>query len=264
MPVEQLNGVEIHYEIVGEGEPVVFLNGVMMTAQSWVLQTALLRERYRCVLHDFRGQLLSEKPREPWTMADHATDLEALLDRLAIERCHLVGTSYGGEVGMLFAIRFPERVRSLSLVASVSEIGPELDHAVAEWGRMALEAPRELYRFAVPSNFSPGFVAAHREVIEQGERRLAACPPDFFTGFAGLITAFRGLDMTADLARIECPTLVVVGEKDLLKPPRYSHLIAQRISGSEMFVVPGAGHAVIIERPGEVNTVLLGFLAKHA
>jgi pimeloyl-ACP methyl ester carboxylesterase len=73
MPVQELNGVHIHYDIAGEGEPLVFLNGVMMTTQSWVLQTSLFRQRYRCVLHDFRGQLLSDKPEEPWERSIAAT-----------------------------------------------------------------------------------------------------------------------------------------------------------------------------------------------
>ncbi|MCP4202302.1 MAG: alpha/beta fold hydrolase [bacterium] len=266
MNEERLNGIRIGYEVLGDecaGDPVVFLNGVMMTTRSWVLQTAVMRKTFRCVLHDFRGQLLSGKPDRPWTLEDHAGDLLALLDHLEIERCHLVGTSYGGEVGMIFAFSHPDRVMSLSLISSVSEVGEELDRVVAEWGRAALEAPDDLYRISVPSNFSPQFVADHPEVIEQGEARLRACPPDFFTGLAGLIKTFRWLDVTAELHRIRCPTLVMVGEEDLLKPPPYSRLIVERISDSELRIVPEAGHALIIEKPDEVNAAISEFLAKH-
>ncbi|MFQ5349736.1 MAG: alpha/beta fold hydrolase [Thermoanaerobaculia bacterium] len=263
MPTAEINGLRIHYDIVGEGEPVVFLNGVMMTTRSWVLQTSLFRRRYRCLLHDFRGQLLSDKPEEPWFLEDHADDLRALLDHLAIERCHLVGTSYGGEVGLIFAYTFPDRVKSLSVVSSASEVGPEMDRAVASWAKAALEAPETLYRVALPYNYSPAFVEANSQVIEQGEARVAACPPEFFPAFTHLVDAFRRLDITAELDRITCPTLVLVGERDALKPPQYSRLIAERIAHSELLVVPGGGHAVILEKPQEINTALLGFLEKH-
>lgn len=264
MPIRELNGIRIHYDIVGEGEPLIFLNGVMMTAQSWVLQTSLFRQRYRCVLHDFRGQLLSDKPEEPWTLEDHVEDLRALLDHLGIDTCHIIGTSYGGEVGLIFAYTHPQRVRSLSVISAVSEVGPELDRAVEIWAETALDAPDDLYRVSVPSNFSQSFVDANRQVIEQGEARIRACPPEFFSGLVGLIDAFRKLDVTAELPRIECPTLVLVGERDALKPPRYSRLIADEIPNSEYLTIPGAGHAVIIEKPNEVNSAVLGFLSKYS
>lgn len=264
MPVRELNGVDIHYEVVGRGEPVVLLNGVMMTTQSWVLQTSVLRRRYRCVLHDFRGQLLSEKPAGPFDLDDHAEDLRALLDHLGIERCHMVGTSYGGEVGLVFALTYPGRVKSLSVIASVSEVGEELDRQVATWARAAAETPDDLYRISLPMNFSAKFVAANPDVIDKGEARIQACPPEFFSGLVTLIDAFRRLDITGELHRIDCPTLILVGGADVLKTESYSRLLAENIPAAEFLVVPDAGHAVIIEKPGEVNTALLGFLAKSS
>jgi 3-oxoadipate enol-lactonase len=263
MPTAEINGLNLHFDLAGDGEPVALLNGVMMTAQSWVLQTSVFRRRYRCLLHDFRGQLLSDKPDVSWSLEDHADDLRLLLDRLGIDRCHLVGTSYGGEVGMIFASRWPDRAKTLSVISSVSEVGPELDRAVATWAAAALRAPETLYRVALPHNFSPEFIEANPEVIQQGEERLAACPPDFFPAFARLVGAFRRLDITTELGRISCPTLVMVGEADALKPPEYSRLIANQIPDAEMLVVPGAGHAVVLERPNEVNTAVLGFIEKH-
>lgn len=263
MATAEINGLRLHYDLLGHGETVAFLNGVMMTTQSWVLQTSLFRQHYRCLLHDFRGQLLSDKPDEPWTLEDHADDLLALLDLLGIERCHLVGTSYGGEVGLIFACNQPDRVKSLSVISSVSEVGPELDRAVAIWAETALATPDQLYRISVPANFSPGFIDANPQLIEQGEERLSACPPEFFTGFARLVDAFRKLDITADLPRITCPTLVLVGEGDRLKPPEYSRLIAERIPSCELLLIPEAGHAVVLERPGEINDALMAFIDEH-
>ena len=264
MPFFEHGNHSIYWESLGRGEPVVFLNGVLMTVDSWKLQTLELGQRFRCVMHDFRGQLRSSKPHEPWTLEDHAEDLEALLDHLGIADGHIVGTSYGGEVGMVFAATRPERVRSLSVIASVSEIGPDTAQAVLEWRRAALEAPDSLYRVMLPTTFSPEFIAANPPLIELGEGRLQACEPEFFEAFAGLIDAFLELNITPMLGGIRCPTLVMAGEQDRLKPPRYSEIIRDGIEGSELRLVPGAGHAVVLEQADRINRELLRFISTRA
>ncbi|MGD8346936.1 MAG: alpha/beta fold hydrolase [Lysobacterales bacterium] len=260
MPVFQHENHAIYWESLGQGEPVVFLNGVLMSVDSWKLQTLELGRRFRCVMHDFRGQLKSSKPDEPWTLEDHAKDLDALLDHLDIADCHIVGTSYGGEVGMIFAAARPERVRSLSVIASVSEIGPDTERIVLDWRRAALEAPESLYRVMLPTTFAPEFVAANPALVELGEERLQACEPEFFAAFAGLIDAFLELNITPMLGGIRCPTLVIAGEQDRLKPPRYSEIISDGIEGSELRVIPGAGHAVVLEQADWVNRELIRFI----
>lgn len=263
MPLLQRENLSIHWETLGKGEPVVFLNGVLMTVDSWKLQTLELSRHFQCVMHDFRGQLLSSKPDRPWTLEDHATDLEALLDHLEIDDCHIVGTSYGGEVGMVFAATRPERVRSLTVIASVSEIGSDTERIAKDWQRAALEAPMSLYRTMLPTTFSPVFIATNTRLIEQGEERLQSLEPDFFKAFAGLIDAFCVLDITPMLGKIRCPSLVIAAEKDLLKPPLYSRIIADGIDDAEFLVVPGAGHAVVLERPEWINQKLIEFLNCH-
>ena len=258
----RVNEIELHYEIEGEGEPVVFLNGVMMTTQSWALQRRVLAKRYCCILHDFRGQLLSAKPAGPYAMELHVEDLRALLDQLGVETCHLVGTSYGGEVGMIFAYTHPQRVASLTVISSVSHVTPLQRRQVDLWAETALREPQHLYRLTVPCNYSDAFLAESSSVIRVGEKRLAGYPPEFFPAFAELIEAFKQLDIRDRLADIRCPTLVICGEHDALKPVAQSRLIAQAVPGAEFLVVPDAGHAVVIEKAETVNTALLGFLEK--
>jgi 3-oxoadipate enol-lactonase len=263
MPYLQREQNRIYWESLGKGEPVAFLNGILMTVDSWKLQTLEIGRHFRCVMHDFRGQLRSSKPDSAWTLEDHARDLKALLDDLGIDTCHVVGTSYGGEVGMLFAATWPERVRSLSVIASVSELGPDTDRIARDWRRAALEAPMSLYQTMLPTTFSPEFVAANPGLIEQGEARLKACDQAFFKAFAGLVDAFCALEITPILDRIRCPALVIAGEKDLLKPPRYSQIIADGIEGSELLVAPGAGHAVVLEQPEFINRKLVDFIGRR-
>jgi 3-oxoadipate enol-lactonase len=248
--------VDVFHEQHGRGEPVVLLNGVMMTTQSWVFQTRVLADRFTCVLHDFRGQL-----RTPFAgaidMRDHVKDLASLLDRLGINDAHLVGTSYGGEVAMLFALAHPHRVRSLSMIACVSHVEPPLREAVTLWRDTALQAPETLYDVSAPYNFSPAVLTP--SFLEQGRARLRSYPPEFFTGFAALCDAFLELDVTHRLPEIAAPALVIAGADDVLKPPHYSEIIAAGIPRAKLQVIEGP-HAIAIERHEAVNAALLEFL----
>jgi len=250
--------VDVFHEVAGSGEPLVLLNGVMMTTQSWVFQTRALSERFTCVLHDFRGQLRTPFS-GPSDMRDHVRDLAALLDRLGIDQAHFVGTSYGGEVAMLFALAHPRRVRSLSLIACVSHVEPPLREAVSLWRDTALREPETLYDVSAPYNFSPEILTP--SFVEQGRARLRSYPPAFFTGFAALCDAFLALDVTHRLPEIEAPTLVIAGERDILKPPHSSEIIAAGIPGARLEIVGGAPHALAIERHQDVNALLLDFLS---
>lgn len=269
MPSVELHGTPIHHELrgpeaAGEERPVVaFLNGILMTTRSWVLQRPVFERRHRCLYHDLRGQLLSGKPAGPYSFEQHAADLLALLDHLEIERVHLVGTSYGGEVGLLFAAEHPGRVATVSAISCVAHLEPLLRRQVELW-RIAGGDPETLYRIAAPFNFSNRFLATQTLLVEQGERRMADYPSDFFAGFERLLDAFSRLDLRDRLADVRCPTLVLCGEDDLLKPPSYSREIAAGVRHSELLLVPGAGHAVVIEKADTVNTAVLGFLEKHA
>lgn len=261
MPTAPLHGIDIHYEIYGEGPPVVFLNGIMMTGASWRPQVAALRSRYSCVLHDMRGQLKSDKPSNI-SLDDHVEDLRALLDHLNIDQCHLVGTSYGGEVGLLFALAHPQRVQSLAVISAVSELGPRLRQQTEVWASIARTCPKQLYDVSVPDNYSRAFLEAHPELVAVGRERLASYPADFFPAFARLVDAFLTLDITERLPDITCPTLVLCGSDGTLKPVTYSRLMAERIPDTTFLTIPDAGHAVVVEQPAEVNTALLGLLAR--
>lgn len=261
MPVARVNGVDLRWEERGAGEPLVLLNGILMSAGSWGPLLPALSAGYRCLLHDFRGQLLSGKPEGEVRLEDHVDDLAALLDDLGVSRAHLLGTSYGGEVGMLFAAREPERVLSATVVASVASLEPPLRAQTDAWAEAALAEPARLYRTMLPDTFSPAFLERNPGVPEAGERFLAILPPEFFISFAKLVRAFQRLDACADLARIACPTLVVSAGADTLKPPAYGRAIAAAVPGARFALVPGAGHAVVVERPEEVAALALGFLA---
>jgi 3-oxoadipate enol-lactonase len=120
----KINGNELFVEDLGlkNNETIVFLNGVMTTTSSWYeLSDWFVKNGYRVILHDFKGQLKSEKPDGPYTFTEHAEDTIEILRNLGIKKAHFIGTSYGGEVALKIGILFPEFVQTLSVIDSVSD-----------------------------------------------------------------------------------------------------------------------------------------------
>jgi 3-oxoadipate enol-lactonase len=250
--------MNLYVETIGSGEPLVLLNGVMMTTASWAAQVAALSKHFQCILHDFRGQLRSDRPPAPFSMSLHVDDLAALLDRLSIDAVHVVGTSYGAEVGMMFAAAHPGRVRSLSVIAATATVDDAMREGVRQWSDTARHAPQELWNVTVARNYSRGFIQSNPALIAAAKARVDALPKEWFDALADLCDAFERLDI--DLTAIKAPTLVIAAEDDAVKPVACSGEISRAIPGARLKVIPGAGHAVIIEKPQEVNAALLEFL----
>ncbi|MBF0547967.1 MAG: alpha/beta fold hydrolase [Candidatus Riflebacteria bacterium] len=265
-----IRGIKIYYEVLGNirsPETVVFLNGVMTSTASWSYQTPIFEKHgYKILLHDFRGQLLSEKPEGPYSFRIHAEDTIGLFDQLGIEKAHLIGTSYGGEVGMRIAIDFPDRVKSLSIIDSVSELDELLRSNVNNWKRLAEKGNfADFFWGLVPSCYSSYFIERNLSLLKFRAVHVEHFPQDFFAGQIRLYEAFLAdLNMTPELNKIQAPSLVICGEDDILKPPRFSKIIARNIPDSEFVIIPDCGHVTILEQHRPLNSMLLGFVMKHS
>ena len=264
MPRIGVNDIEIYYELSGpENAPVLVLsNGVMMSTASWAFQKAALEPHLRVLLYDCRGMWQSDHPEGPYSMAQHADDLAGLLDALGIKEAHIGGISYGAEVSMSFAIRYPEKTRSLIVIDGVSEIHPLLKAQTIPW-LMAAERhdPEWLLKTSYHMNFAEDWIRANQAFIDGSVERYAEIDMD---ALARLMEAFYALDLTGQLKEIHAPTLVIAGELDLIKGREYAEIITSQIPGSEFVMVPGSGHALCLEKPAVLNTLLLGFVTKHS
>lgn len=264
MPTIQANGVNFYYELHGpENAPVLVLNnGILMNAAtSWVYQTRALSKHYRLLQYDCRGQGRSDHPESSYSMELHADDLSALMDALGIKSAHIAGISYGGEVAQAFTLKYPEKVQSLILMETVSEVSTELRFIIQSWVD-ALKTGDALAFFnaTVPWNFSPEFIANNTTLLEDAKKRYALLD---FPAVIRLCEAFLEVDFTKRLNEIKVPTCIIVGGLDLLKGIRYAEILKKNIPHSEYHVLMGAGHASCWERPQEFNSVVLGFLAKQ-
>jgi 3-oxoadipate enol-lactonase len=263
MPKVKANGIELYYELHGpdHADVLVLSNGVLMSTASWAFQTPVLSQHYRLLLYDCRGMWQSDHPPGPYSMELHAADLAALLDALGIERAHIGGTSYGAEVSMVFALKYPERTQSLIVTAAVSQLDPLLQGLADIWIEAArAHDPELLFKVVYPLTFSEEWIAANQAALDLARERYDTLD---FDALLELFLCFSRLDITADLHNITAPTLVVAGELDVLKSRKYSDIIAREILNAEYALIPQAGHAAMWERAGVFNSLILGFLAKQ-
>lgn len=256
-------GVGLSCELRGAGPTVALLNGIAMSAAHWKpVADALVAAGFSVLVHDFRGQLLSDKAPGPYSLALHARDLAALLDLLDIRKAALVGTSYGAEVALSFARDYPDRCSSLVLVDGASETDAVLSAAVESWKRAALADPALFYRVILPWNYSAAWLAENAAFVEKRAAAVAALPREYFDAFVRLCDAFLEIDLTKDLHAVRARTLVLVAEKDILKHRGFARIMADGIAGARCAEIAGAGHAVVIERPDEVARAAIAFLSE--
>lgn len=264
MPFAKINDVQLYYELHGpeNADVLVLSNGVLMSTASWALQTAALSKYFRVLLYDCRGMWKSEHPDSPYSMEQHADDLAFLLEFLNIKNAHIAGISYGSEISMMFALKYPDRTKTLIIADGVSEIQPLLRASCETWVSAAkLKNPKLLLEVTKPFNFSQSYLINNKKLIDTLVSKYEQLN---FDSFLRLMESFYQLNITEQLGQINVPTLVIVGEEDLLKGRYYANLIVSKILHAEFVVIPGAGHAVCLERPGEFNSTIIGFVVKHS
>jgi len=269
MPMFNVNGINIFYEDLGDKNSkncVVFFNGAMSTTSGWgLLYPLFTRLGWRVILHDFKGQLMSDKPEGVYTFKQHADEAKALFDFLGANQVHVIGTSYGGRVAMEFAVLYPQATLTMSIINSFSESDAYLDTLVAGWDRIRTFGNGENFLWSVvPVFYGKTYIAENQETFETRAKALGNADAEFFKGQKAIYDTFSAdIYMTNRLHMIECPTLVIVGDQDLVTPVKFSEVLVQNIKNTEFFIIPDCGHVTIAEKPRELESVVLGFILKH-
>jgi pimeloyl-ACP methyl ester carboxylesterase len=254
------NGVDLWVEQEGEGDDVLFISGLADEGACWVDQVAGLKDRYRLTTFDNRGVGRSSTPDGPFAIADFAADTVALMDDLALERPHVVGSSMGGAIAQEIALAHPERVRSLVLNGTWCR-GDRFLHEVFRNWMWSAEKADSIRDFLVTVNlwcFSPRIwnEGTMEEWITAAEASPYAQSVDAFCRSAQALIDHDSADR---IGAIQEPTLVTVGELDLAVPPRFSEALVQRIPGARLVVIPAVGHQPFQETPQEYNRLLTDF-----
>lgn len=256
----RLEDIEVYYDLEGiSGAPVVMCShSLAANRELWMRQLPDLSRQYQVLRYDIRGHGQSSAPEEPYSMEQLAEDAVKLLDRLEIPAVHFMGLSLGGMIGQILAAEHPQRVKGLVLCDTACRVDPELKPVWEERIQTARSQGMDaLVQPTLERWLSHEFRRHEPEVTSQVEKMIRETP---VAGFAGCCRAISEFDALPRLAKIEAPTLVLVGEDDPGTPVSEAETIAQHISGAELSVLKGARHLSNIEAYKEFNERVLSFL----
>lgn len=251
-------GVRIAYDVHGDGEPLVLIMGLGYGRWGWEPVVEPLAAHYRVITFDNRGYGDSDAPPGPYTAAQLAGDTLAVLDAVRVDRAHVVGASLGGAVAQELALRHGDRIEKLVLMATMSgaaNMHPIPAPTLALMAEASTLDPAVAIRRFVENALEP---EPDPPVVDRIVAIRVSKPPDP-AGWAAQAAIWATFDAWEELPRIEAPTLVVQGEGDVVVDPRNAALLAERIPGAELRMVPG-GHLFFWNRPDALVSPLTEFL----
>lgn len=258
------DGIRLHYEVIGRSgaTPVLMIQGLGADKHGWDMQRIPLAMHYRVIALDNRGAGRSDKPFGTYTLEQMADDAIAVLDQVGVEKAHIVGASMGGAITQIIGLKYPERVMSLTLACTACRNHPWRRELLAGWATAATEngigaMTREAARWVIgPRSFRrllPAF--GWLGPLAMGRTSHA---------FVAQVRAILDVDdsISEQLSGVTAPTLVMVGNQDILTPRGDSEEIADRMPNAELVVISGAAHGFMVEHASTFNRVLLEFLGR--
>lgn len=256
------NGININYEIAGNGPWVMLSHSLACNLHMWDEQMAALTRKYKVLRYDTRGHGQSEAPAGAYTLEQLADDAHGLLAALGVKQTHWVGLSMGGMIGQTFALKYPGVFKSLTLADTTSRYPAE---AAPVWADRIKTAETQGLGAIVDGTLTRWFTEPYRKSNPPALARVGdsirATP---VAGFVGCCHAIPKINLTHRLKEIACPALVIVGEQDPGTPVAMAREIHHALPGSELVIIPSAAHLSNIEQAQAFTAALLGFLDRAA
>ncbi len=260
-----VHGHRWHLLDEGDGPAVLLIHGFPLDHSMWDAQRRALRDRYRVIIPDLRGFGRRGTTKDPVSISNWADELAMLLDAVGVKTPVTVcGLSMGGCIALAFAQKYAARMSGLVLcdMRSVGESpeGQANRRKLAE--RVLTEGPTVAAEVMLPRLFGPQTNEDHPEIVDQIRNVILATSSRSIA--AGQHALADRPDFTAFLPMVAVPTLVIVGEHDVISPPAEMQATAAAIPGAEFVTVPNAGHMAPIENAPAVNAALIAFLNRTA
>ncbi len=267
MPQAKVRDLNLHYDEYGRGDPLLMIMGLGASSAAWDPElVADLAKSFRVITFDNRGTGQSDKPDIPYSIEMFADDAAGMLEHLQIPTAHIFGVSMGGMIAQEFALRHAPLTHTLTLGCTTA--GGKQSVPPPPESLKVLTAPREgvspedIIRRGWPLGYTPEYIAAHRAELEASIPRLLKHPTPPFA-FQRQLEGTYTLQTWDRLPQIKAPTLVITGAKDVLIPAKNSELLAARIPGAKLHLIPNAGHAFMSEGREEFARVFVPFAKAH-
>lgn len=253
-----VDGLQLHYTLEGQGTDLILIHGLGGSLRDWDVIAPVVARHHRVLRWDVRGFGESEKPAGPYSPQLFARDLAGLCQAVGVSRAHVAGISMGGVIAQRFTLDFPELVRSLTLMSTSSEVGEQ-----AQKGWLKLADNIEQRGFSTNTDggarvFTAGFIKANPDHVKALAERTATNDPRAYAAAARAVGVYN---WTAELGRIQTPTLILQGLADVLTPPGGSVKLSRGIPRSRLLMIPECGHGMTVEKAEVVTQALLAFTA---
>jgi len=252
----EANGTSIGFKRSGKGPPLFLLHGAEADHSMFDAFAGLLARHFTVIAYDQRDSGGTRNPLAPYGLSELADDLAAMIAALGFTRAHVFGTSFGGAIAQVAAIRHPARIDCLVLAStfrvgvSAASINPQ---GFPRFAELRARLPESLKEFA-EYFFPPGYIAAHPQALSifAGNKRDA--------GQRERRGAVLAQPIEVSLRPITAPTLVLAGSEDRLIQPAHTLSLAREIAGARTALIPGVGHVGTIQDPAEVAAEVTAFL----
>ena len=252
----------LYYEVHGEGEPLVLLNGIMMNTLSWAEHIPHLKDHYQIITYDMRDQGQSSRLEEGYQIGVHADDLKKLLDHLNIHKANILGVSYGGQVALIFSLKFPETVGKLVLSNTAAHVDQYLLSMGQMWKRAAkLYDGEAFFDLAMIPIYSRSFYNRHYDWLANRKGLFKDfLTKEWFDGFIRLASSNENYDLREEIASIDKEVLLIAAEEDMITPAQQMLEMHRAMENSQFVSIPDTGHAAFLEKLETFCTLVKGFL----
>jgi pimeloyl-ACP methyl ester carboxylesterase len=266
MPKVQANGITLNYDQQGSGEPLILIPYLSADNACYAFQVAEYSKHFTCISVDLRGAGESDKPDGPYTTELYADDIAAFVQALGIPRAHFTGLSLGAAIGMWVGVKYPDKVKTLSLLSPWPKTDAYIKTVVEGWQVMAKalnSVPEMVIRAMFPWCLTPNLYAK-TDYLQSLADFVRSRPPMSVEGYIKQADAVIAHDVASQLTRITAPTQLTFGRHDQITSVRFAEPLTSAIRNSELVIFEEASHAPIYECVEEFNQKTLAFLQKHS
>ena len=254
MPMLEVNGQELYYVKEGVGPNIVFIHSMGADFTMWRDQFAAFEKQYCCIAFDLRGHGGSSYT-GAFSVGDLAQDMKTGLDEIGIADTHIVAIAMGGPVALSFAAQWPDMVQSLVIANSF------VDMRDSAMGRIDATQKRletmSMFEFGKEYALTRLMPDTPQDLYTELAEAIAEVEPQ---AYIDTLRAIFETEFTAELSKVDAPTLVLFGDEDTVTPEHHSLMIRDGINGAVMEVISGAGHLSNLDKPDQFNAAIAKFL----
>ncbi len=258
--------MEINYLKEGKGPPLVMIIGFGSQLNGWSFQIDYFKYKMTVISMDNRGTGRSSRPDYPYTIEMFVEDIKNLLEHLSIqEKIHLCGISMGGMIVQHFALKYPERVKTLILLATTAKSHPSPLTDTSDAIKNSFSDPEAVFKTRLTSLYSLSFrkkLKKDKNLYEKIRNAIVENPTRV-QDYVNQAAAIKNHDTLNSLSEIKQPTLIMAGNKDKLIRFQESEILHEKIPNSRLKIFEGVGHGFIVEAAAKVNETMWDFIKEY-